>query len=55
MSIYGKEDDAKIQKDLDPYTGVGRLLEMETTPTYTHLFTTIRLLIFRKKSHLYFY
>ena len=22
MSIYGKEDDAKIQKDLDPYTGL---------------------------------
>ena len=29
--------------------------KMEKNPTYTHLFGTIRLSIFSKKSHLYFY
>jgi len=27
MSIYGKEDDAKIQKDLDPYTGLIKTID----------------------------
>ena len=29
--------------------------EIEKNPTYTHLFGTMRLLIFSKKSHLYVY
>ena len=37
-----------------PRKRTGRLLENEKkNPTYTHLFGTIRLLIFSKKSHLY--
>ena len=41
-----------------PNKRTGRLLEnekMRKNPTYTHLFGTIRLLIFSKKSHLYVY
>ena len=45
----------KISYSNVPNKQTGRLLENEKNPTYTHLFRTIRLLIFSKKSHLYVY
>ena len=50
-----------LQKDTQTLTLESRINEqvvywkMEKNPTYTHLFGTIRLLIFSKKSHLYVY
>ena len=45
----------KVMYSTVPNKRTGRLLENEKNPTYMPLFGTIRLLIFRKKFHLYVY